>query len=312
MNLSDKRIAVTGGNGFVGRHVIEALRRRHVPHENIYVPKCDLRESANVGRMYFEFRPDVVIHMAASCGGLGANLVNPGKFFYDNMKMGIELMEYGRRYKLEKFVQLGSICAYPKVTAVPFREEDLWLGYPEDTNAPYGIAKKALLVMAQAYREQYGMNTIYLMPTNMYGPGDHFSDTKNSHVLPALIKRFEEAKRQKAKSVPIWGTGKATRDFLYVDDAVEGILLATENYDHPDPINLGSGIEVPISVIVELVKDATGFEGDIIWDATKPDGQLRRALDVARARREFGFKTTVELADGIMRTVGWYEATCAI
>lgn len=304
-----KKIVVTGGRGFVGKHIVEGLRRRHVERDNIYVPNCDLRVTENVGNLYYEVRPDIVIHLAASCGGLGANLTQPGNFFYDNMKMGIELMEIGRRSKLEKFVQIGTICAYPKVTAVPFHEDDIWLGYPEETNAPYGIAKKALLVMAQAYRQQYGMNAIYVMPTNMYGTGDSF-DAEKSHVIPALIEKFEDAKRRKADSVSVWGTGKATRDFLHVSDAVEGILLATELYNDPAPVNLGSGVEVPIAAVASIIRDAVGFEGDIIWDATKLDGQLRRVLDTTRAEKAFGFKATKSLVEGIRETVAWYEAAC--
>ncbi len=307
MNLADKKIVVTGAYGFVGRHLVKGLLERGVPEANIKTPRYDLRVTENVGRLYFENRPDIVIHLAAACGGIAANFMQPGSFFYDNMKMGIELMETGRRYGLEKFVQIGSICAYPKVTAVPFNEEDLWLGYPEDTNAPYGVAKKALLVMAQAYRQQYGMNIIYLMPTNMYGPNDDFTGEK-SHVLPALIKKFVDARKNGDPSVPVWGTGKATRDFLHVRDAVDGILLATEAYNEPMPVNLGSGVEVPIAAIASVVRDAVGFEGDIIWDPTKPDGQLRRVLDVRRAKAYFGFETKISLVDGIRETVDWYKA----
>jgi len=248
---------------------------------------------------------DVVIHLAAKVGGIGYNRENPATLFYDNAMMGIQLMEAARLEGVEKFVQVGTVCAYPKYTPVPFKEEDLWEGYPEETNAPYGVAKKMLLVQAQAYREQYGFNAIYLLPVNLYGPRDNF-DPESSHVIPALIRKFVDAKKEGSDTVEVWGTGSASREFLYVDDAARGIVLATERYNKPDPVNLGSGMEITIRDLVALIGELTGFDGEIVWDATKPDGQPRRCLDVSRAREEFGFESEMGFREGLKRTIEWY------
>jgi GDP-L-fucose synthase len=307
-SLRGKRICVTGGGGFLGRRVVAALRERgcvdvHVVRKRDY----DLVRSADVERLYAEARPDVVIHLAAVVGGIGANRENPGLFFYENLMMGVQLIEGARVAGVEKFVQIGTICAYPKFTPVPFKEGDLWEGYPEETNAPYGIAKKALLVQCQAYRDQYGMNAVYLLPVNLYGPGDNF-DPQTSHVIPALIKKFIEAAERVAPTVEVWGTGEATREFLYVDDAAEGIVLAAEHYDGREPVNLGSGQEMSIRGLAEVIAAETGFRGRIVWDTSKPDGQPRRALDVTRAAELFGFRARVGFAEGLRRTVEWYRA----
>jgi GDP-L-fucose synthase len=257
--------------------------------------------------MFADQRPDVVIHLAARVGGIGANRENPGRFFYENAVMGILLMEHARRNGVAKFVQVGTVCAYPKFTPVPFKEDDLWNGYPEETNAPYGVAKKALLVQAQAYRAQYGFNAIYLLPANLYGPGDNF-DLASSHVIPALIRKCLEARAARSSTVTVWGSGTPTREFLYVDDAARGILLATEQYDKPEPVNLGTSHEVSIRELVGTIAHLTGFSGEIMWDSTYPDGQPRRKLDVDRARREFGFSANVDLEEGLRRTVEWFKA----
>ena len=268
----------------------------------------DLTLQADVGRLLADTRPDVVIHLAARVGGIGANRDNPGRFFYENAIMGIELMEQSRRQGVTKFVQVGTVCAYPKFTPVPFKEDDLWNGYPEETNAPYGVAKKALLVGAQGYREQYGMNAIYLLPVNLYGPRDNF-DLDSSHVIPALIRKCVEARARDERAITVWGSGRATREFLYVDDAARGILLATERYDRPEPVNLGTSREISIRELVETIARLTGFTGELEWDAGKPDGQPRRKLDVERARRAFGFEAQVELEAGLRRTIDWYESS---
>jgi GDP-L-fucose synthase len=307
-SLQKKRIVVTGGAGFLGTVLIRNLRGRGC--ENISVPlieEYDLTREAVVGRMYADMRPDIVIHLAAVVGGIGANRENPGKYFYDNAKMGIELMEQARVNGVEKFVQIGTICAYPKFCPVPFNEDDIWNGYPEETNAPYGLAKKMLLVQAQAYRQQYGFNAIYLLPVNLYGPGDNF-DPKSSHVIPALIRKCVEAQARGDKEIVCWGTGKPSREFLYVDDAAEGIALATELYDKPEPVNLGTGREIAIKDLVELIARLTGFQGRIVWDDTKPDGQPRRCLDTTRAAREFGFRAKMEFEEGLGRTIEWFRA----
>jgi GDP-L-fucose synthase len=267
----------------------------------------DLTNESDVARMYNDQRPDMVIHLAARVGGIGANRENPGRFFYDNAVMGILLMEYARRSAVQKFVQVGTVCAYPKFTEVPFKEDDLWNGYPEETNAPYGIAKKALLIQAQAYRAQYGFNAIYLLPANLYGPGDNF-DLASSHVIPALIRKCIEAREAGAHSISVWGTGSPTREFLYVDDAARGILLATEKYDKPDPVNLGTSHEVSIRELVQTIARLTGFDGAIGWDPSYPDGQPRRKLDISRAKREFEFSAEVNLEEGLQRTVEWFKA----
>jgi GDP-L-fucose synthase len=305
-----KRVAVTGGNGFLGRHLVHQLGELGCLPSNVYVPCYDLRQTESAERLYLEFRPDIVIHLAASVGGINANIKSPGSFFYDNVKMGTELMEAGRRYGVKKFVQMGSACEYPKYTLIPTDENELWNGYPEDTNAPYGIAKKALLVMGQAYRKQYGMDVIHLLSTNLYGPGDNF-DPDTSHSIPALIRRFEEAKSSGKESVTVWGDGSVTRDFLYVKDAVQGILLAAEHYDEPSPVNLGSGEEFSIRSLAIVIKGIVGFCGKILFDTSKPSGQPRRFLATNLAKEKFGFEATTKLEVGIKNTVEWYEEQCA-
>jgi GDP-L-fucose synthase len=307
IDLSTKRIAVTGGAGFLGKVLVKNLENRGC--KQVLVPLIedyDLTTEENVARMYRDMRPQIVIHLAGVVGGIGANRENPGKFFYENAKMGIELMEQGRLAGVEKFVQIGTICAYPKFAPVPLKEDDLWNGYPEETNAPYGLAKKMLLVQAQAYRQQYGFNAIYLLPVNLYGPGDNF-DPKSSHVIPALIRKCEEARRQGRNEIVVWGTGTATREFLYVEDAAEGIALATERYDKPDPVNLGTGREIKIKDLVNLIVRLTGFKGKVVWDTSKPDGQPRRCLNTTRAEREFGFRAKTDFEESLKRTIQYYR-----
>lgn len=314
----NKRVLVTGGAGFLGSFVVKKLQERGC--KDIFVPKSkdyDLVQMEAIKRLYKDSKPDIVIHLAARVGGIGANRVNPGKFFYDNLMMGVQLMEVGRHLGVEKFVALGTICAYPKFTPVPFKEENLWNGYPEETNAPYGLAKKMLLVQAQAYRQQYGFNAIYLLPVNLYGPRDNF-DPETSHVIPALIRKCIEAKvnaeaDQKRISQPlpepfitVWGTGKATREFLYVEDCAKAIVLASERYNKPDPVNIGAGFEISIKDLVELIAKLIGFNGEIVWDTSKPDGQPRRVLDISKAEREFGFKTKTKFEEGLRKTIDWY------
>ena len=306
MDLSGKRILVTGGCGFLGGHVVDRLRS--LGCGRIIVPaieEWDLTQAGVIDRLFTQERPEVMIHLAAAVGGIGANRRNPGFFFYVNAIMGIQLIEAARRYGTEKVVVLGTICAYPRITPVPFREEDLWNGYPEEVTAPYGIAKKAILVQCQTYREQYGMNAIFLLPTNLYGPRDHF-DLENSHVVPAIVRKFLEAKERGDGEVVLWGDGSATREFLYVEDAADGILRATERYNKPEPVNLGTGVETPIRELAEKVKEVTAFKGRIVWDASQPNGQPRRRLDVSRAEREFGFRASTPLVEGLRRTVEWY------
>ncbi len=302
----NKRVVVTGGAGFLGSVVCAKLKERGAG--SVFAPRSaqyDLREKEAIVRMFRDGRPELVIHLAAVVGGIGANQANPGLFFYDNAIMGIQLIEQARLYGLEKLVITGTICAYPKFTPVPFKEENLWEGYPEETNAPYGLAKKMLLVQAQAYRQQYGMNAIYLLPVNLYGPRDNF-DLETSHVIPALIRKFIEAKEAGVDHVVAWGTGGVTREFLYVDDAAEGIVLAAERYNKAAPVNLGSSQEVTIKEIATTIKDLVGFRGDIVWDASKPDGQPRRKLDTTRARQEFGFVAKTTLTEGLRTTIAWY------
>jgi len=300
-------VLVTGGAGFLGSSLVRTLERHGLTKESIRVPRSrdlDLRRWEDCVTAVQDV--DLVIHLAAKVGGIGYNMANPGSLFYDNAIMGVQLMEAARQAGVAKFVAVGTICAYPKFTPVPFREEDLWEGYPEETNAPYGLAKKMLLVQAQAYRQQYGFNAIYLLPVNLYGPGDNF-DPASSHVIPALIKKFVEAVETGAESVEVWGTGAASREFLYVDDAAEGIALAAERYDRPDPVNLGAGFEITIRDLATLIADLTGFTGEIVWDTTKPDGQPRRCLDVSRAEREFGFRAKTGFEDGLRTTIEWYR-----
>ena len=304
------RYMVTGSAGFLGSHLCAKMRAGGISEADIFVPKIedfDLTQPESVERLYRQAKPDVVIHLAAQVGGIGANQANPGRYFYANMAMGLHLIEGARVHGIKKFVQIGTICAYPKFTPVPFKEEDLWSGYPEETNAPYGIAKKALLVMCQAYRQQYGTNAIYLLPVNLYGPRDNF-DPASSHVIPALIRKCVEAKRAGADHITAWGTGSASREFLYVDDAAEGILLATQKYDGIDPVNLGAGFEITIKDLTVLVARLSGFKGGIVWDPSKPDGQPRRCLDTTRARERFGFVAKTKFEDGLAKTIAWYEA----
>ena len=307
MKLSSKRVLVTGGSGFLGRHVVGALRR-HGCRDVVVVRKTqhDLTREADVKRLFQETAPNVVIHLAAVVGGIGANRESPGMFFYQNVMMGALTMEQARVAGVEKFVGVGTICAYPKLAPIPFLERDLWNGYPEETNAPYGIAKKMLLVQGQAYREQYGFDAIHLLPVNLYGPHDNF-DPSSSHVIPALIRKFLEASELGHDEVVCWGTGNATREFLYVDDCAEGIVLATETYDAPEPVNLGAGFEISIRDLAGLIADLSGFKGRLVFDPTKPDGQPRRSLDVSRARG-FGFTATTDFRAGLVRTIEWYKA----
>lgn len=303
---ASKRVVVTGGAGFLGSRVVAKLKERGC--NEIFIPRSkdyDLREKEAIVRLYENSQPDVVIHLAAVVGGIGVNQKYPGKFFYDNAIMGIQLIEQARQLGIKKFVCIGTICAYPKYTPVPFKEDDLWNGYPEETNAPYGLAKKVLLVQLQAYRQQYGFNGIYLLPVNLYGPGDNF-DPEFSHVIPAIIKKFVYAKRRGDKRVVAWGTGKATREFLYVEDAAEGIVLATERYNKPNPVNLGAGQEIKVKDLVYLIKDLSGFEGEVEWDISKPDGQPRRCLDTNRAQDLFGFHAEMPFKEGLRKTITWY------
>src|SRR5437016_6093970 len=311
MRWANTRVVVTGGAGFLGSFVVEALHARGC--REISVPRSrdyDLRESDDIARLYDRTRPQVVVHLAAVVGGVGANRANPGRFFYDNAIMGLQLMEYARRLGVEKFIAVGTVCAYPKVTPVPFKEEDLWNGYPEETNAPYGLAKKMLLVQAQAYRAQYGFNAIYLLPVNLYGPNDNF-DLRNSHVIPAIIRKCVEARESGSDSIEVWGTGSPTREFLYVDDAARAIVIAAERYNKADPVNLGSSEEISIKDLIELIAELTEFKGRIKWDKSKPDGQPRRKLNVERAWREFGFRSSTNLREGLQQTIRWYQQTFA-
>ncbi|HNY83256.1 MAG TPA: GDP-L-fucose synthase [Anaerolineaceae bacterium] len=307
LDLSKKRICVTGGAGFLGTHLINRLKKSGA--KDIFIPtypEYDLVKSEDIARMYEEARPDVVIHLAAHVGGIGANREKPAEFFYDNLMMGVQLMHQGWQRGVEKFVAIGTICAYPKYTPIPFREEDIWNGYPEETNAPYGLAKKMLLVQSQAYREQYGWNSLFLVPVNLYGPGDNFNPA-SSHVIPALIKKCVEARDAGEKEIVAWGDGSPTREFIYVEDAAEGIVLATERYNSSDPVNIGSSFEISIKDLTELIARLTGFEGEIRWDTTKPNGQPRRKLNVSRARERFGFEAKVPFEEGLKRTIAWYE-----
>jgi len=306
--FKDRRVVVTGGAGFLGGYVTEGLRKRRCKH--ILVPKIedyDLVKLEDIIRVYEDMKPDIVIHLAAVVGGIGANRRHPGEFFYKNLMMGVQLIEQARLRNIEKFVAIGTVCAYPKFTPVPFKEEDLWNGYPEETNAPYGLAKKMLLVQSQAYRRQYGFNSIFLLPVNLYGPGDNF-DPDSSHVIPALIKKCVDAVESRAEYIECWGTGKVSREFIYAADAAEGILLATEFYNGSEPVNIGAGFEITIKELTEKIVRITGFNGRIQWDSSKPDGQPRRRLDVSKAKKYFGFEAKTSFDEGLKATIDWYKA----
>ncbi len=311
VNWADERVVVTGGAGFLGSFVLEELRRRGA--RDVFVPRSreyDLVDMAAVRRLYVDTRPTLVLHLAARVGGIGANRANPGKFFYENLMMGVQLIEVGRQVGLRKLVALGTICAYPKFAPVPFREEDIWNGYPEETNAPYGLAKKMLLVQSEAYRQQYGFNSVVLFPVNLYGPRDNF-DLETSHVIPALIRKCIEARDRGDRRIVVWGDGSASREFLHARDAAEGIVTAAERYDKSAPVNLGAGFEIRIRDLVPLIARLCRFEGDMVWDATKPNGQPRRMLDTSRALREFGWKARIGFEEGLAETIAWYEANAS-
>lgn len=303
----NKKVLVTGGAGFFGSFIVEKLMGKGVNEKNIRIPRSDdmdLRKWENCVRAVRNI--DIVIHMAAKVGGIGYNQAYPASLFYDNAIMGLQLMEAARQGGVEKFVAIGTVCAYPKFTPVPFREEELWNGYPEETNAPYGLAKKMMLVQSLTYRQQYGLNSIFLLPVNLYGPRDNF-DLESSHVIPALIRKFTNAVMHKEKEVEVWGTGQASREFLYVEDAAIGIILAAEKYDKPDPVNIGAGFEIKIGDLVKLVAELTGFNGEVRWDVSKPDGQPRRCLDTSKARIEFGFEAKTDFKEGLRKTIDWYN-----
>jgi len=303
---AEKRICVTGGAGFLGTHLIEYLRQRGA--EKIFVPKIEeynLVQQDAIKQMLVDSNPEVIIHLAAHVGGIGANREHPAEFFYDNLMMGVQLLHEAYKFGVEKFVAIGTVCAYPKFTPVPFREDDLWKGYPEETNAPYGLAKKMLLVQSQSYRDQYGYNSIFLLPVNLYGPGDNFNP-RNSHVIPALIRKCIEAKEQRKAQIIVWGDGSPTREFVYVKDAARGIALAAEHYNQSLPVNIGSGFEISIKDLVEKIARMTGFDGKLVWDTSKPNGQPRRALDISRARDLFGFEAHTDFDEGLQESIDWY------
>lgn len=307
MDIHEKRIAITGGKGFLGRHIVRKMKEKG--YKNIVVgdlPEYNLVQMSDIARFYDHLRPDMVIHLAAKVGGIGFNRENPSSLFYENAIMGIQLLHEGCLRRIEKFVALGTICAYPKFTPVPFREEDLWNGYPEETNAPYGLAKKLMLVQSQAYRLQHGFNSIFLLPVNLYGPGDNF-DPKSSHVIPALIKKCVDATLKQEDRIIVWGTGEPTREFCYVEDAAEAVILAVEKYDKSEPVNIGCGSEISIKALVHLIAELTGFNGRIEWDTDKPDGQPRRMLDTSKAEKEFGFKSQTPIREGLVKTIAWYR-----
>ena len=306
--MRNKRLTITGGKGFLGKHLVRKFRERGFANIQVGdLPEYNLVDRDSVKRLYDDTRPDIVVHLAAKVGGIGFNQENPASLFYDNLMMGVQLLHEGHLHGIEKFVAIGTICAYPKFTPVPFREEDLWNGYPEETNAPYGLAKKMMLVQSQAYRQQYGFNSIFLLPVNLYGPGDNF-DPRSSHVIPALIKKCVDAIDRGEDEIVVWGTGKATREFFYVEDAAEAIVLATEAFNKSEPVNIGPGFEISIRDLVTLIAELTGFQGKITWDAAKPDGQPRRMLDTGRVFREFGFRAKTGFRDGLKKTIGWYRA----
>lgn len=306
--LKSKRIVVTGGAGFLGSFVVERLRETGC--EKVFTVRSrdyDLRDKDFIIKLFRDARPEVIIHLAAVVGGIGANMANPGSYFYDNAMMGIQLIEYARRFGVEKFVAAGTICAYPKFTPVPFKEDDLWAGYPEETNAPYGLAKKMMLVQSQAYRQQYGFNSIFLLPVNLYGPRDNFNPS-SSHVIPALIKKCVDAVESGSDKIEVWGSGEASREFLYVTDAARAIVLAAEKYDKSEPVNIGAGFEIKINALISLIARLCGFKGRIVYDASKPDGQPRRCLDTKKAYDEFGFKAETEFEAGLRATIEWYKS----
>jgi len=306
-NWAQKRICVTGGAGFLGTHLIKDLRQRGA--QEIFIPTIEeynLVDPDAIHRLLADSEPDVIIHLAAHVGGIGANLAHPAEFFYDNLMMGVQLMHQAYERSVEKFVAIGTVCAYPKFTPVPFKEDDLWIGYPEETNAPYGLAKKMLLVQSQAYRDQYDFNSIFLLPVNLYGPGDNF-DPKSSHVIPALIRKCVEAQERGDDTIIVWGDGSPTREFIYVEDAARGIALATERYNQSKPVNIGSGFEISIKDLAEKIARMTGFEGALVWDTSKPNGQPRRALDTSRAKEEFGFEAKTDFEEGLQRTIDWFR-----
>ncbi|MFO8166187.1 MAG: GDP-L-fucose synthase [Desulfatiglandales bacterium] len=305
--MKEKRITITGGKGFLGRHLVRKLKERD--YEHLYIAdssKYDLVKLEDIRRMYVDSKPDIVIHLAAKVGGIGFNQDYPATLFYENLIMGIQLLHEGHLRDIEKFVAIGTICAYPKYTPVPFKEENLWNGYPEETNAPYGLAKKMMLVQSQAYRRQYSFNSIFLLPVNLYGPGDNFNP-RFSHVIPAIIKKCIDATMNNEKEIMVWGTGKATREFLYVEDAADAIILAMESYNKSEPVNIGAGFEISIKELINLIVELTGFNGRIIWDTSKPDGQPRRILDTSMAEKEFGFKAKKDLREGLRQTIEWYK-----
>jgi GDP-L-fucose synthase len=304
------KTVVTGGAGFLGTHLVERLRASGIEPHIPLLEDWDLTRESDVERLFAEMRPELVIHLAAEVGGIGANQANPGRYWYANLMMGAHILEQSRLCGLRKLVLIGTICAYPKFTPVPFKEEELWNGYPEETNAPYGIAKKTLLVGAQAYREQYGLDAVYLLPVNLYGPRDNFN-LETSHVIPALIRKMVEAKRSGEQKVVLWGDGSPTREFLYVDDCAEAILLAAERYDGPDPVNIGTGSEISISELASLIAELVGYEGELVWDTSKPNGQPRRRLDTSRAERLFNFRARTSLREGLERTIAWYLESSA-
>jgi len=304
--MNDK-ILVTGGTGFLGRHVLSVLKNNGIHGISYSSSEYDLIKEEDVVRLYEKERPDIVIHLAACVGGIGINKKKPGTFFYKNLMMGTLMMEYARRYNVKKFVAIGTICAYPKFTETPFKEEDLWNGYPEETNAPYGLAKKMMLVQSQAYREEFGFNSIYLLPVNLYGPGDNFNP-ETSHVIPAIIDKCLTAKLFGDSSITLWGTGEATREFLYVEDAAEAIVLATLAYNESEPVNIGSGLSYSIKELATIIADMCEYKGEIIWDNTKPDGQPRRCLDITKAKNLFGFESKTSLTEGLSKTIEWYRS----